>query len=54
MMLAKFSQKDLCKSFQPLMDPRLNLSNHWRGIVYNAIGKKSALMSSSPSASSID
>jgi hypothetical protein len=54
MMPAKFSQKALYKSSHPLMDPRLNLSNHWSGIASNAMGKKIALMSSSPPASSID
>jgi hypothetical protein len=36
------------------IDPGFSLSNHWSGIASSAIGKKSALMSSSPPASLID
>jgi hypothetical protein len=54
MMPAKFSQKALCKSSQPLIDPGFNLSNHWRGMFSRAMGKNNALISSSSPASSID
>jgi hypothetical protein len=54
MMPVKFSQKALYKSSQPLIDPRFNLSNHWRDMVSRAMGKNNALISSSPPASSID
>ena len=54
MIPAKFSQKALCKSSQFLIDPGFNLSNHWRGMVSRAMGKNRVLISSSPSASSID
>jgi hypothetical protein len=54
MMTMKFSQKAFYKSSQPLIDPGFSLSNHWSGMASSAMGKKSALMSSSPPASSID
>jgi hypothetical protein len=54
MMPAKFSQKALCKSSQSLNDSGFNLSNDWRGMVSRTMEKNNALISSSPSASSID
>jgi hypothetical protein len=53
MMPIKFSQKALCKSSLPLIDPGFNLSNYWRGMISRAMGKNNALISSPP-ASSID
>lgn len=53
-MVAKLEQNARCKSSQFLIDLAMILSNQRRGTCSSAMGKKSALTSSSPLANSID